>query len=161
MKIFKPLLLIAATVLLFGCSNQELAYNEKATSLFLQEMKSIDENNQAFTDTAKVFHPDMGDSISLNTKAENIVSNASADIQNMNDLKPSEQAKEFHQSVLDYFGKIKHYGETAQKLLAANSNDKQALYIQLNEEYKSLDRMPDQVLEIQKAYQDKVGLKAK
>lgn len=161
MKFLRSSLYLALACVLYSCSNQELAYNEKATELFLQEMKGIDDDQKAFADSNLVFHPTSGDLISLNIKAENIQSNSQRDIQNMNDLKPSEPAKTFHQSVLTYFGKIDHYGATAKKLIAADSVGKRALYTQLLNEYESLNQMPDEVLEIQKKYLNQVGLKAK
>ncbi|WP_460679943.1 hypothetical protein [Mucilaginibacter koreensis] len=150
-----------AACVFYGCSNKELAYNEKTTDLFLNEMRQIDDVQKSFADSVKVLHADAGDLISLNMKAENTQNNARQDIQNMQDLKPSDAAKNFHESVLGYFGKIQQYGITAKAMLSAGGDKKAALYALLMNEYKALNQMPDQVLAMQKKYLDQAGLKAK
>jgi hypothetical protein len=144
-----------------GCSNQEFAYNEKTTELFLDEMKLIDDYQETFSDSNLVFRPDAVEVISLDTKAYNLQHNSQQAIENMNDLNPSEEAKSFHEAVLAYFNKIKAYGATAKKLLAADSVAKRPLYFRLKTEYEAINQMPDQVLSIQKRYLDRVGIKAK
>lgn len=83
------------------------------------------------------------------------------DIQNMQELKPSDASKNFHESVLGYFGKIRHFGTTAKAMISAGTDKKVAPYAQLMDEYKALNQMPDQVLAMQKKYLDQAGLKAK
>jgi hypothetical protein len=161
MKISKLLFYLTLPSVFFGCSRQEFAYNEKATDLFLSEMKQIDEQQEVFSDSSVVFHPDAGKVISLNIKAENLINNSKRDLDNMADLKPSEPAKAFHQAVVAYFTQINQYGATAKKLLAADSTEKRSLFLQLRRTYETINQMPDQVLAIQKKYQNEVGMKAK
>lgn len=160
MKKIKPLLCVLLLGVMSSCSNNESAYNEKATALFLDEMKKIDDVQKTFADSNVVLHPDAGETISLTTKAENTEENAQRDVQNMNDLKPSEAAKEFHAGVVFYFTKIKNYGTTAKQLMAATADKKQELYDHLMNQYKELNEMPNEVLETQKQYFSKAGLKA-
>lgn len=161
MKNIKPLFYLLLLFVFSACSNNELGYNEKTTSLFLDEMKQIDDVQTTFADSNLVLHADAGELISLNIKAENTENNAQQDIQNMNELKPSAAATEFNQGVVTYFTKIKNYGTTAKNLLSAGTDKKRAFYLQLMKQYQDLNQMPDQILEIQKQYLNKVGLKAK
>lgn len=161
MKSLKSILLALLVCTLFGCSNPDFDYNESTSAVFLNEMKSIDELHQSFSDSGKVFHLSHGDQVSLKAKAESIENTAQQDIQYLNGLKPGVAAKEFHQAVNSYFSKIEHYGKTAQTLLSADLNKRKTIYLALMNEYEALNRMPDRTLEIQKEYLNKVGLHAK
>ena len=166
MKIFDTIKMIAVLCIgtaFVGCSsNHEYAYNEKTTSIFLDQMRQIDETDSSFMDTTKVYSVAMGDSIMLSTKAENLVKNAQMDLDNLKDLQPSEEAAAFHNGVVKYLQAISDYGQTAKKLTATKVlAEKQAVVKQLALKYEALNKQPDQVLAIQKAYLGKVGLQPK
>jgi len=164
MKPLKPVLLSFSLILLFSCnsSNNDYAYNEKVTSIFLSEMKQIDETDSVFRDTLKVYAKGFGDSILLSTKAENLINNSKMDLANIADLKPGKEAVKFNEGVIAYLTAINDYGKTAQEMLQVKTTDeKKKLHNQLMLKYEKLNTYPDRLLEIQKAYLNEVGLQPK
>ncbi|KRT14160.1 hypothetical protein ASU31_20680 [Pedobacter ginsenosidimutans] len=164
MKSLKPALLFLSLVLLFSCSssNNDYAYNEKVTSIFLREMKQIDETDSVFKDTSKVYAKGFPDSILLSTKAENLINNSKVDLVNIADLKPGKEAVKFNEGVIAYLTAINDYGKTAQEMLQVKTTDeKKKLHDHLMLKYEKLNTYPDSLLEIQKVYLNEVGLQPK
>ncbi|WP_431291707.1 hypothetical protein [Pedobacter sp. P26] len=164
MKFFKPALLSISLMLLLSCtsSTSDYAYNEKVTSVFLRQMRQIDETDSVFKDTSKVYIKGFPDSISLSNKAENLVNNSRMDLADMADLKPSKAAKKFNEGVIAYLTAINDYGKTAKQMLQTKTiNEKKKLHDQLMLKYEKLNTYPDRVLAIQKTYLDEVGLQAR
>ncbi|MDQ0966218.1 hypothetical protein QFZ20_001621 [Flavobacterium sp. W4I14] len=164
MKSLKPTLFFLSLIVLFSCnsSNNDYAYNEKVTSIFLQEMKQIDETDSVFRDTSKVYAKGFPDSILLSTKAENLINNSKMDLADIADLKPGKEAVKFNEGVIEYLIAINGYGKTAQGMLQAKTTDeKKKLHNQLMLAYEKLNTYPDRLLEIQKAYLNEVGLQPK
>ncbi|QDW24647.1 hypothetical protein FFJ24_007390 [Pedobacter sp. KBS0701] len=164
MKFFKPALLSISLMLLLSCtsSTSDYAYNEKVTSVFLRQMRQIDETDSVFKDTSKVYIKGFPDSISLSNKAENLVNNSKMDLADMADLKPSKAAKKFNEGVIAYLTAINDYGKTAKQMLQTKTiNEKKKLHDQLMLKYEKLNTYPDRVLAIQKTYLDEVGLQAR
>jgi hypothetical protein len=159
MKNIKPLFYMLLLCVISGCINPESNYNERVTSMFLHEMKQVDDLQSSFADSSNVFHADAAGSITLDTKAQGVMNVAQRDIQSMNDIKPSDAAKEFHKGVIAYFTRIKNYCATAKQLLDASADKKKDIYTQLMTQYQELNKMPDQLMEVQKNYQEKIGLK--
>jgi len=151
-------------MLLLSCtsSTSDYAYNEKVTSVFLRQMRQIDETDSVFKDTSKVYIKGFPDSISLSNKAENLVNNSKMDLADMADLKPSKAAKKFNEGVIAYLTAINDYGKTAKQMLQTKTiNEKKKLHDQLMLKYEKLNTYPDRVLAIQKTYLDEVGLQAR
>jgi hypothetical protein len=164
MKSLKLALLSLSLILLFSCnsSNNDYAYNEKVTSIFLEEMKQIDETDSVFKDTLKVYAKGFGDSILLSTKAENLINNSKMDLANIADLKPGKEAEKFNEGVIAYLTAINDYGKTAQEMLQAKTTDeKKKMHDQLMLKYEKLNTYPDRLLEIQQVYLNEVGLQPK
>ncbi len=164
MKPLKFALFSLPLMLLFSCksSSSDYAYNEKVTSIFLQEMKQIDETDSVFRDTSKVYSKEFQDSISLSTKAENLINNSKMDLANMADLKPGKEAVKFNEGIVAYLTAINAYGKTAEEMLMAKTiEEKKKLHNELTLKYEQLNNYPDRLLEIQKAYLNEVGLQPK
>lgn len=164
MKPLKLALLSLSLILLFSCnsSNNDYAYNEKVTSIFLEEMKQIDETDSVFRDTSKVYAKGFGDSILLSTKAENLINNSKMDLANIADLKPGKEAVKFNEGVISYLTAINDYGKTAQEMLQVKTTEeKKKLHDQLMLKYEKLNTYPDRLLEMQKVYLHEVGLQPK
>ena len=165
MKPLKLALLFLSLILLFSCNssnNNDYAYNEKVTSIFLGEMKQVDETNSVFRDTSKVYAKGFGDSILLSTKAENLINNSKMDLANIADLKSGKEAVKFNEGVIAYLTAINDYGKTAQEMMQVKTTDeKKKLHDQLMLKYEKLNTYPDRLLEIQKAYLHEVGLQPK
>jgi len=164
MKSLKPTLFFLSLFMLFSCnsSNNDYAYNEKITSIFLSQMKQIDETDSVFRDTSKVYVKGFSDSISLAHKAENLINNSKMDLANIADLKPGKQAAKFNEGVIAYLTAINDYGKTAQEMLQVKTTyEKKKLHDQLMLKYEKLNTYPDSLLEIQKAYLNEVGLQPK
>lgn len=164
MKSFKPALLSLSLMLLFSCtsSTSDYAYNEKVTSIFLRQMRQIDETDSVFKDTSKVYVKGFPDSISLSNKAENLVNNSKMELADIADLKPSKAAEKFNESVIAYVTAINDYGKSAQQMLQTKIiSERKKLHDQLMLKYEKLNTYPDRVLAIQKTYLNEVGLQPK
>jgi len=164
MKSLKLTLLSLSLMLLFSCtsSTSDYAYNEKVTSIFLRQMRQIDETDSVFKDTSKVYMKGFPDSISLSHKADNLVNNSKMELADIADLKPGKAAEKFNDGVVAYLKAINDYGKTAQEMLRAKTiNEKKKLYDQLMLKYEKLNTYPDHVLAIQKTYLNEVGLQAR
>ncbi|WP_293309698.1 hypothetical protein [Pedobacter sp. UBA5917] len=164
MKSLIPVLLFLSLSLLFSCksSNADYAYNEKVTSIFLREMKQIDETDSVFRDTAKIYAKEFQDSISLANKAENLINNSKMDLADIADLKPGKEAVKFNDGIVAYLTAINAYGKTAEEMLKAKTiEEKKKLHSELTLKYEQLNAYPDRLLEIQKAYLNEVGLQPK
>jgi len=164
MKSFKPALLFLSLMLLLSCtsSTSDYAYNEKVTSIFLRQMRQIDEADSVFKDTSKVYIKGFPDSISLLYKAENLVNNSKMELADIADLKPSKAAKKFNEEVVAYLTAINDYGKKAKEMLQAKTTDeKKKLHDQLMVKYEELNAYPDRVLAIQKTFLNEVGLQPK
>jgi len=164
MKSFKPALLSLSLMLLFSCtsSTSDYAYNEKVTSIFLRQMRQIDETDSVFKDTSKVYVKGFPDSISLSNKAENLVNNSKMELADIADLKPSKAAEKFNESVIAYVTAINDYGKSAQQMLQTKIiSERKKLHDQLMFKYEKLNTYPDRVLAIQKTYLNEVGLQPK
>lgn len=164
MKSLKLALFSLSSMLLFSCtsSTSDYAYNEKVTSIFLSQMKQIDETDSVFKDTSKVYIKGFPDSISLSHKAENLINNSKMDLANLADLKPGKAAEKFNENVTAYLTAINDYGKTAKQMLQTKTiNEKKKLHDQLMLKYEKLNTYPDRVLEIQKTYLNEVGLQAR
>lgn len=164
MKSFKPALLSLSLMLLFSCtsSTSDYAYNEKVTSIFLRQMRQIDETDSVFKDTSKVYVKGFPDSISLSNKAENLVNNSKIELADIADLKPSKAAEKFNESVIAYVTAINDYGKSAQQMLQTKIiSERKKLHDQLMLKYEKLNTYPDRVLAIQKTYLNEVGLQPK
>lgn len=84
------------------------------------------------------------------------------DLQNLADLKLSEDATAFHQGVVKYLQAINDYGKTAEKLVSTKEiGERKKLQQELGSKYQAINEQPDQVLSIQKEYLNKVGLQPK
>ncbi|MBB6235754.1 ribosomal protein S1 [Pedobacter sp. AK013] len=161
MKSLKLVLLFFPLSLLFSCtsSTSDYAYNEKVTSIFLSQMKQIDETDSVFKDTSTVYIKGFPDSVSLSNKADNLVNNSRTELANVADLKPSKAAGKFNDGVVAYLTAINDYGKTAQEMLRAkNIDEKKKLHDQLKLKYEKLNTYPDRLLAIQKTYLSEVGL---
>jgi len=163
MKSLKITLFCAALGLLFGCTNtDDYAYNEKVTSIFLSEMKQIDETDLVFKDTSKVYAKGFPDSILLSHKADNLINNSKNDLLDIARLKPTKAAGKFNEGVIQYLTAINDYGKTAKEMLRVKANDeKRRYYNQLSAKYQKLNTYPDQLLAIQKVYLQEAGLQPK
>lgn len=156
--------LLTSCIFLACSGNMEYANNEKTTSLFLAQMEQIDDTHKSLTeDTSKIFNSkDMVDSVMLNNKAKNTIANSQAAIDDLKLLKPSEEAVGYMNGVLKYFTAINQYGLNVRKMLDAKTvEEKKTLFLQLDNRYKALNKMPDSLLEVQKVYFEKVGLTPK
>ncbi|MBT2561481.1 hypothetical protein J7E50_11610 [Pedobacter sp. ISL-68] len=164
MKSLKPALFFLFLIMLFSCnsSNNDYAYNEKVTSIFLQEMKQIDETDSVFRDTSKVYAKGFPDSIFLSHKADNLINNSKIDLLDIARLKPSKAAAKFNEGVTQYLTAINDYGKTAKEMLHVKAIDeKRKYYDLLAVKYEKLNTYPDQLLAIQKVYLQEVGLQPK
>ncbi|GGH04171.1 MULTISPECIES: hypothetical protein [Pedobacter] len=164
MKPLKFALLFFPLSLLFSCvsSTNDYAYNEKVTSIFLSQMKQIDETDSVFKDTLKVYLNGFPDSIFLSNKAENLINNSKTDLADIMSLKPSKAAEKFNNDVISYLKAINDYGKTAKQMLhTQNMNEKKKIHEQLMLKYKKLNTYPDRVLAVQKKYLNEVGLQAR
>ncbi len=160
MNFLKLALLFLSLILFFSCnSSNDYAYNEKATSIFLRQMRQIDETDSVFKDTTKIYSKGFPDSISLLSKADNLVNNSEMELSDMTALKPGKEAKKFNDGVVAYLKAINDYGKTAQQMLRTNaSNEKKKLHEQLMLKYEKLNTYPDRLIAIQKLYLQEVGL---
>jgi hypothetical protein len=163
MKFFKIALLFLLFGMLFSCTNtNDYAYNEKVTSIFLRQMKQIDETDSVFKDTAKVYAKGFPDSIFLSHKADNLINNSKIDLTDISRLKPGKAASKFNEGVIQYLTAINDYGKTAKEMLQVKAiEEKRKYYDQLTVKYEKLNSYPDQLLAIQKVYLQEVGLQAK
>ena len=154
---------LASSFLLACGANNEYAYNEKTSSIFLRQMEQIDETHKSLLeDSSKIYKPEGTDTVFLNNKAKNTIANSQRAIEDLKLLKPSEEAAEFNNGVLQYFTAINQYGLNVRKMLDAKTvEEKKTLFFQLENRYKALNRMPDSLMEIQKTYFKKVGLAPK
>ncbi|WP_316833044.1 hypothetical protein [Pedobacter aquatilis] len=159
MKTQRFLLSMILLSLITACSNAELGYNEKVTSVFLNQMKNLDEDQKVFSDSTALFHADRSDSTSLDIKADNLIKNADMGLADLASFKPSENAKAFHASVTQYLNKSKQYGTTIKQILSSAGTEKRTNYLQATQQYAELENMPDKIREIQIDYQQKAGLK--
>ncbi|MGQ7855724.1 hypothetical protein ACUN24_15940 [Pedobacter sp. WC2501] len=150
--------------LLFSCtsSTSDYAYNEKVTSIFLRQMRQIDETDSVFKDTAKVYIKGFPDSISLSHKAENLVNNLKMELADIAGLKPSKAAEKFNEGVVAYLTAINDYGKKAKEMLQAKTTgEKKKLHDQLMLKYEKLNTYPDRLLAIQKTFLNETGLQPK
>ncbi|WP_293788090.1 hypothetical protein [uncultured Pedobacter sp.] len=164
MKSLKTALFLLSLLLLFSCtsSTSDYAYNEKVTSVFLSQMRQVDEADSAFKDTSKIYSKGFTDSIFLANKADNLVNNSKMELADIADLKPGKEAKKFNDEVVAYLEAITDYGETAKQMLNSKTVDeRKKLHGQLMLKYEKLNTYPDRVLEIQKTYLNEVGLQPK
>jgi len=163
MKFLKIILFCASLGLLLSCTNtDDYAYNEKVTSIFLSQMKQIDETDSVFKDTSKVYAKGFPDSILLSHKADNLINNSKNDLIDIARLKPTKAAAKFNEGVVQYLTAINDYGKTAKEMLNVKTVDEKRKYHdQLNTKYEKLNSYPDQLLAIQKAYLEEVGLQPK
>jgi hypothetical protein len=163
MKFLKIALFFFSFGLLFSCTtNNDYAYNEKVTSIFLSEMKQIDETDSVFKDTSKVYAKGFPDSIFLSHKADNLINNSKIDLLDIARLKPSKAAAKFNEGVIQYLTAINDYGKTAKEMLHVKDlREKRRYYDQLTVKYEKLNTYPDQLLAIQKIYLQEVGLQPK
>lgn len=164
MKSLKPVLLSLSLMLLLSCtsSTSDYAYNEKVTSIFLRQMRQIDETDSVFKDTSKVYVKGFSDSISLSNKAENLVNNSKMELADIADLKPGKEAEKFNAGIVAYLTAINDYGKTAQQMVQAKTiGEKKKLHEQLMLKYEKLNTYPDRLLAIQKIYLNEVGLQPK
>ncbi|WP_316825113.1 hypothetical protein [Pedobacter miscanthi] len=164
MKPLKFALLFFPLSLLFSCksSTSDYANNEKVTSIFLSQMKQIDETDSVFRDTSKVYVKGFPDSIFLSHKAENLINNSKMDLADIAALKPGEAAGKFNDGVISYLKSINDYGKTAAEMIQAKSiSEKKKLHAQLTLKYEKLNSYPDRLLAIQQTYLSEVGLQPK
>lgn len=163
MKFLKIALFFLPLGVLFSCTNtDDYAYNEKVTSIFLSEMKQIDETDSVFKDTSKVYAKGFPDSIVLWHKADNLINNSKNDLIDIARLKPTKAAAKFNEGVMQYLTAINDYGKTAKEMLRVKAIDeKRKYYDQLIIKYEKLNSYPDQLLATQKAYLLEVGLQPK
>lgn len=155
--------LILVTGLISACgANNDYAYNEKITNVFLGQMKEIDETDSVFKDTTKIFAADFADSIILSTKAQNLISNSNIALSDVAALKPGKAAAKFNEGIVQYLKLINDYGLTAKKMLETKPVEEQKkLHAQLMLKYAQLNVYPDRLLEMQKIYLNEVGLQPK
>jgi len=163
MKSLKPAFFFLSSILFFGCnSSNDYAYNEKVTSIFLRQMKQIDETDRVFSDTSKIYAKGFPDSIYLSNQAENLINNSEIDLQDMAVLRPGNAATKFNKGVIEYLTAINDYGKMAKQLLQAKAvAERRKFHDQLTVKYEKLNAYPDQLLAIQQAYLQEVGLQPK
>lgn len=164
MKSLKLVLLALSLMMMFSCnsSTEDYAYNEKVTSVFLREMKQIDETDSVFRDTTKVYSKEFSDSLSLGHKAENLINNSKMDLADLADLKPGKAALKFNEGITAYLTSINDYGKTAREMLQAkNNSDRKKLHDELMIKYEKLNSYPDRLLAIQKTFLSDAGLQPK
>lgn len=159
----KNILMFAVGGLLFAsCADKEYGYNEKASSIFLQEMENLDENHSAFVDTTVIYHFDEYSLHRYQSMADVTIKNANDDLLLLKELSPSEDAKPFHNGVVHYITGIADYGKLGKQIAESKDvNEQKVLLAKLENAYKNLSTKPDSILEIQRVYFEKVGMKAK
>jgi len=163
MKFLKIALFFFSFGLLFSCkSTDDYTYNEKVTSIFLSQMKQIDETDSVFKDTSKVYAKGFPDSIFLSHKADNLINNSKIDLLDVARLKPTKAAARFNEGVIQYLTAINDYGKTAKEMLHVKAiEEKRKYYNLLAVKYEKLNTYPDQLLAIQKVYLQEAGLQPK
>ena len=165
------ILLVAITLCFASCWGvSEYAYNEKAASLYWDMSKYFEEVNKELVDGKLLTKYDFDKSNSseyakneIERDIKNLRSSAKSNQEDLNLLEPSSDAKDFHAKLNEYFDAIEN--DYVNELQAYASIDcdcpeqKDSVLKVIARTYEGISNIENQMLEVQKIYFEKVGLK--
>jgi len=160
MKIAKRHILISSLLFLSACNNrQDFAYNEKVSSEFLSAMNVLDDYQK---DITQGNYKNLNEQIiasRVNT-IENIIKGMDENINDSKEIEHSKNADEFAEGLADYYTKQKAYYQLVKNYITqTDSTEQNKIQNQINEAYDSLNTIPDKLLEVQKEFLKKSGIK--
>lgn len=160
----KLVVLSICALLLQACNGRkEYAYNEKTADLFLKTMNVVDERFEELQNGA--FDGNNADRFDYEArfkKAQRIAKYSAEMKVLLEELKPSEEAQDFHKQVGEYMLVVKdQYGPLFVRYVEArDSLEKNKIREEINLKNMLLTAQADKTLQVQKEYFNRVGLQA-
>jgi len=157
MKMTKTIaLLLSFAVLISACKNQ-VNYNDTVVDLYGKYTTQLATQFEKIADEKTTKEAALAIVAELDKKTDSCT-------KVMNDLKPSEEAKDFHNKVTGLFGSVKtEYLPLAKQLAELKGDSNIDAYNKLIEDIskaeKKVTTLEGQAIAAQKVYADKVGMK--